>query len=102
VENLWFDSFNNIIVDGDNLEFLQIRKVCFLKSGDAVVGDAEVGGVFADIMWYRCERGVPACGCFESARTRIGAGGQRSDPDDEKDGSDQDPRLLVDHISCKM
>jgi hypothetical protein len=69
VENLWIDNFNNIIVDGDIREFLQTRKVCFLKSGDAVVGDAEFLGVFADITWYRCERGVPACGCFESAST---------------------------------
>jgi hypothetical protein len=99
MENLWIDIFNNIIVDGDNLEFPQVRKVCFLKSGDAVVGDAEVRGVFADITWYRCETGVPACGCFESARTCIGTWGQRSDPDDEDDGSDQDLRLLVDHIS---
>jgi hypothetical protein len=102
MENFWIDSFYNIIVDGDNLEFLQVRKVFFLKSGDAVVGDAEVPGFVADITWYRCERGVPACGCFESARTCIGAWGQRSDPDDEEDGSDQEPRLLVDHISCKM
>jgi hypothetical protein len=52
VENLCLDSFNNIIVDGDNLEILQTHKVCFLKSGDAVVGDAESRGVFADVTWY--------------------------------------------------
>jgi hypothetical protein len=99
VKNLWIDGFYNIIVDGDNREIQQALKVCFLKNGDAVVGGVEVLGVFVDITWYRCERGVPACGCFGSARTCIGAWGQRSDPDDEEDGSDQNLRPPLDHIS---
>jgi hypothetical protein len=69
VENLWIDGFYNIMVDGDNREIHQVLKVCIMKSGDAVVGDVEVRGIFADVTWYRCKRGIPACGCFETART---------------------------------